>query len=484
MDPLTGNLISKPNAEGCSAFVCPGTSTPVSRSIHLARLNSAWQGCDQCELRFDTEGLAERTVESAAFIRDQRSEGIRRTEFGVRGPYVNQLNRHSASRLVLVFCDALLRTAVMTSRTTSRAASTAAEHQNGISGGRATLRSLPAKNANTATIATGQSSISDVAADDDGPRHAVIPSVIVGYDGRLSSPDIFVGVTSSIREFGMPVIDVGRSTAASLTEAIRSLPNAAGAVLVTGAGSPSSHTGMDVFDQNGDPVPVVWKDHGIRMRAVSEQSGSDIRSLQKHENVNKESLAAALLPPRTTEAIASAAPLMMLSLPDEWQKTNHTRRIARRSGAHQIVEFELKYRQWLTRWYPDSFHGTVVIQCCDALIAERIQWLSSRTGINFVFRDTQSASGTVHGMFTMIVDEDDRSFCVCDRHGQRIVTSDLVNLINQRGGGRSGHVTAHSDAASGRFWLTDAARPISGNAVEHVRDALATLGLLLRITSN
>ena len=90
-----------------SPFVCPGNAAPVSRAIHLARLNAAWPGCDQCEWRFDSEGLAERTVLETERIRSQRVDGIRRTEFGIRGQYINDLDRQTAADLTRVFCACL-----------------------------------------------------------------------------------------------------------------------------------------------------------------------------------------------------------------------------------------------------------------------------------------------------------------------------------------------------------------------------------------
>ena len=90
-----------------SPFVCPGSSAAISRSIHLARLNAAWPGCDQCEWRFDSEGLAERTVQETDRIRSHRIDGIRRTEFGIRGQYINDLDRQTAADLTRIFCACL-----------------------------------------------------------------------------------------------------------------------------------------------------------------------------------------------------------------------------------------------------------------------------------------------------------------------------------------------------------------------------------------
>ena len=77
-------------------FVCPGQTGSISRSLHLARLGAAWSGCDECEWRHHTEGLPERSVSEVVRIRQQRTEGIHRTEFGVRGAWLNALDRQIA----------------------------------------------------------------------------------------------------------------------------------------------------------------------------------------------------------------------------------------------------------------------------------------------------------------------------------------------------------------------------------------------------
>ncbi len=81
---------------------------PGDNAIHLARLNVAWAGCDHCEWRFDAEGLAERTVVETGRIRSHRIDGIRRTEFGIRGQYINDLDRQTAADLTRVAKQYLL----------------------------------------------------------------------------------------------------------------------------------------------------------------------------------------------------------------------------------------------------------------------------------------------------------------------------------------------------------------------------------------
>ena len=171
----------------------------ISRSIHLARLNAAWPGCDQCEWRLDSEGLAERTVQETDRIRSHRIDGIRRTEFGIRGQYINDLDRQTAADLTRILCACLQE---QSSHVDARA------DEKTTVNSRASVNSLqPTENvAVDATLAAFQS----------------IAPVVVGYDGRSSSVDLAIGVVAASREFGLPVIDIGRCTAASILEAVRS----------------------------------------------------------------------------------------------------------------------------------------------------------------------------------------------------------------------------------------------------------------------
>ncbi|MFN9970665.1 MAG: hypothetical protein ACK58T_12270, partial [Phycisphaerae bacterium] len=105
-------------------------------------------------------------------------------------------------------------------------------------------------------------------------RHP-LPTLVAGYDGRNCSPDIFVGVITAITEYGLPVLDIGCTTHASLLEAIRSFPEAAGGIIVTGAGTRTSFTGFDVFDRQGGSVPVSWQNEGFELRSVTADHEDD-----------------------------------------------------------------------------------------------------------------------------------------------------------------------------------------------------------------
>ena len=83
-------------------------------------------------------------------------------------------------------------------------------------------------------------------------------------------------------------------------------------------------------------------------------------------------------------------------------------------------------------------------------------------------------------MLSLFVDEDDRFFEFEDSSQPGFIPkSRLAEKINRAS--RTSHVSAHADDVSGRFWLTDAGRPSSPSATEQIYDALAVLGVLLRI---
>ncbi|MBC7964547.1 MAG: hypothetical protein H7Z17_01380 [Fuerstia sp.] len=406
-----------------SPFVCPGNSAAVSRAIHLARLNAAWPGCDQCEWRFNSEGLAERTVLETERIRSQRVDGIRRTEFGIRGQYINDLDRQTAADLTRIFCACLHEQSALDEED-AEARRSPREARPGQSG--TTVPEAPA--------ATFQ---------------AIAP-VIVGCDGRSASVDLAIGVVAASREFGLPVMDVGRCTAASIQEAARCFHESCGAILVTGAGSPNAWAGVDVFDRRGDAVPVVWKDFGVQLEHVS----------------------------------SDAAPFLKLRLPDTQTRARWARRLTRQSGSHDVVNFEDRYRDWLLRWYPKQSGLRILVRTDDVLLLQRLARISQATGLEIICRSAQDLAVTPHVAVTMLIPEDDRQFQVLNALDQPVTSERMALALNRAMHTQSSHITAHADAASGRFWLTDAARSGARRSTESIHDALATLGLIARLADS
>lgn len=450
-------LTSHATADG-DYFVCPGQTLAVSRSIHVARLNAAWPVCDECEWRFHTEGLSEQSAIETARIREHRRQGIQRTEFGIRGPYLNALHRRMAEELVRIFCQCLV------DRSTVQGSSQRPESK------------------------------------EIQPERLSLAPVVIGFDGRSSSPDIFVGVSSSIREFGLPVIDLGRSTAASLQEALRCQPESCGGILVTGAGCPNAWTGLDVFDRSGDSVPVVWKDFGIRLQhpgldatetpAATSGYSSDVpdemsQLLQQirsakvaNENTDR---GATSVEPRASVASRTAG-ILQLVLPEPDQRSSWPRRMTRHSGALTLLNFEDRYRDWLSRWYPQKFDQRVIIETNDLLVRQRVLWLAETNGLPLIPRSTNE-SQLADDALSIRIDEDDRLFTVHRANGVLVSPGRLAESLNRAIASHASHITVHADDVTGRFWLTDAARPSLGLSTEQIHDALAVTGLLCRLAS-
>ena len=403
-----------------SPFVCPGNAAPVSRAIHLARLNAAWPGCDQCEWRFDSEGLTERTVLETERIRTQRVDGIHRTEFGIRGQYINDLDRQTAASLTRVFCACLHDQSSHDHPDTDVAR---LPHPNRLGfAGTDESETLPA------TLET-------------------VAPLIVGYDGRSASVDLAIGVVSASREFGMPVMDAGRCTAASILEAARCFHECCGSILVTGAGTPTAWVGVDVFDRCGDAVPVVWKDYGVQLEHVS----------------------------------SDTATWLKLRLPDAAVRARWARRLTRQSGSYEAVNSEERYRDWLLRWYPGQSGLRILIRTDDVLQQQRFAWVSQTTGMEIICRSRHDSTATPHVALTMTIPEDDQQFQVFNTNGHPVNSERLAAVLNRAMHTHSTHITAHADIASNRFWLTDAARSGAQRSTESIRDALATLGLITRL---
>ncbi|MFO0979960.1 MAG: hypothetical protein U0996_26415 [Planctomycetaceae bacterium] len=461
MESRQSHLHSTHTAADGDYFVCPGQNMSVSRSIHLARLNAAWPVCDGCEWRFHTEGLNEKTVVETTRIREHRRQGIQRTEFGIRGPYLNALHRRMAEELVRIFCQCLV------------------------------------------DRSTVQGSLQRPESKEIQPERLSLAPVVIGFDGRSSSPDIFVGVSSSIREFGLPVIDLGRSTAASLQEALRCLPESCGGILVTGAGCPNSWTGLDVFDRSGDSVPVVWKDFGIRLQHPGLESSDtpSTASLAGYDTDVPDEMSHRLQQIRSAKMLSenegrgavrsdavrtSLAPrtagILQLVLPEPDQRSSWPRRMTRHSGALTLVDFEDRYRDWLSRWYPREFEQRVIVETNDQLIRQRVLWLAESQELCLIPRSTQESQAADDAL-TIRVDDDDRFFAFHRASGLQINAGRLADSLNRAIASHASHITVHADDVSGRFWLTDAARPSLGLSTEQIHDALAVIGLVCRLAS-
>ena len=148
------------------------------------------------------------------------------------------------------------------------------------------------------------------------------------------------------------------------------------------------------------------------------------------------------------------------------------------------MSFEDRYRDWLLRWYPKQSGLRILVRTNDNLLQQRLAWILQTTGLEIICRSTHDSAVTPHVARTMIIPEDDRQFQVLNANGQPVNSERLSLALNRAMNTQSSHITAHADGVSGRFWLTDAARTGSPKSTESIHDALATLGLIARLTES
>ncbi|QDU78728.1 Phosphomannomutase/phosphoglucomutase [Polystyrenella longa] len=79
-----------------------------------------------------------------------------------------------------------------------------------------------------------------------------VPKVVVGYDQRPSAPDLVMGVYSRLRLMGCEVIDIGLSTKPCFLHTVHHLEGASG-ILVTGANAETSSIGLDFVGAGAVP---------------------------------------------------------------------------------------------------------------------------------------------------------------------------------------------------------------------------------------
>jgi phosphomannomutase len=189
------------------AYICPGDTHPISRSVHLARLAAAFPPCRECPLREESPRFA---VRDLPVIDVPKPPAPKREQFGVeglRGIFLNTITRRLAETLAMKFAGALWQRAP------------AATPNDGI---------------------------------DRGARVAR-PTLVVGYDERPSSPTIFAAAVAGLRRMGCHVLDIGLVTKPCFWFAVDQV-HASGGMFVTGSGTEPAWTGMDFLWDGALPV--------------------------------------------------------------------------------------------------------------------------------------------------------------------------------------------------------------------------------------
>lgn len=438
--------IHEPPAE--PAFFCPGESSPVSLAVHRARQAADWPGCRDCPAR-DTPAA------DPSF--DLRTH-VRRTEYGVRGVWQNALSRQVAGQLIGVLTGYLLHQ------------QTAARPHSAVDS-----TDLPA-----------------ATADDTVPL-----TLVMGCDGRPSSPDIYAGAVSAALQNGCNVIDAGRTTVAQLQELCRTVPSAVCGIIITGSGEPQAFTGFDAFDRQGEAIPVPWQSWGIELRRQSESFNAP---QQPHQPDGREAMARLRHAmsrdelsryPETVGHSGVDRSTTLLIVPNDSPGSAARFRVSRRSGVCRAVEAEDRYRQWLRRWFPPGLQSQPACLCADPLTAERFMELSEDAGISadvLPIASTRSVTEQLsqrirdtHAEWGFCISEDDRCLTVANQYGQCLSAELLSRWINETIHNSRAHITTHVPGGSERVVILDAARPHQAASHEVIADALALVGCIGQI---
>lgn len=210
-------------------YTCPGESHPISRSVHLARLASGFAECRRCQHNgtANPDGSASSELARRSLV----------TAEGVRGIYLNELDRTRASEWGAAFASILWDEQPRVGRIVpTPVAGSSSISVTGSSG-------------DMAAVSEAASPLPDLTVMPPSRRG---PVVVIGFDERPSSPDIVMGVALGLRRMGCQVIDLGQTTRPCFHFAVHHL-EAVGGVFVTGSGCDPASTGFHFAGRNSVP---------------------------------------------------------------------------------------------------------------------------------------------------------------------------------------------------------------------------------------
>lgn len=225
------------------AYTCPGDSYQISHSVHLARMASGFVECRTCPNN-DAIQLPTGTVAAAPAEPNPGRSLV--TSSGIRGTYLNEIDRTRATNWGAAFASMLWDQQPRMGRVKADAVSSDANESV-----RGTL-------------------LAEAAASRRGPM------VVIGFDERPSSPDIVMGVAIGLRRMGCQVVDLGQTTGPCFQFATHHL-NAAGGVFVTGSGCDPAWTGFQFT--GGGSIP--WMQTEI-LRALESRARTTVVRPTRH----------------------------------------------------------------------------------------------------------------------------------------------------------------------------------------------------------
>ena len=432
-------------------YFCPGESSAVTQAVHRARLAANWPGCRNCSSRSGAE--------SNHSLSESRLQ-IRPTQWGIRGVWQNALTRLKAAQLIGIVTGHLLNELETDSYETET-----------DSGSDSLQNAFPSQ-----------------------------LTVVMGYDGRKSSPDIYAGTVSAAIQNGCHVIDTGRSTASSIQETCRTISGADLGIIVTGAGETRSVTGFDVFDARGQSVSIPWQAWGMKMRCQSESDEQErdpqipdgpVAMARLKQSLHGNPLSSYPAPSSINDAEAVTT---ILEFPERTPGAASRYRVSRHSGTCQSLDTESSFRNWLQKWFPESLETRVACVCFEPLTAERLEWLFREAGLAAdVVAGVESTSGAeqlsqrvreTHAQWGICIAEDDRYVIVANQHGHCLTTEQLSTWINDSIRIARPHVTTHVPSDEERIVIMDAGRPNQPASHDIISDGIALMGCIFQIVQS
>jgi phosphomannomutase len=200
-------------------YICPGETHPITRSVHLSRLAAFYPRCRDCALRHETGQLPRQTLARIHSTEHRVERKSLLTDEGLRGVYLNEINRRKAEQAAAALADLLWAHKPLIGRI-------------GQSEGDTSDRRILMRGAHS---------------------QAALPLVVVGHDERPCSPDLVTGVVRSLRRMSCRVVDIGLTTRPCFWFAVDHLQAAAG-LFVSGAGTDPSWTGFDFVGSQSTPL--------------------------------------------------------------------------------------------------------------------------------------------------------------------------------------------------------------------------------------
>jgi hypothetical protein len=213
---------------------CPGEAYDIPLAVHRARLAAGYAKCRHCPHHPAAVGLPVPECAAGGPPGETGESAIAPAVAalfqpeGIRGVYLNQLDRQLAGELAAAFAQVLARELPEIPLDEGVGLEAPAE--------------LPAEGGEGVRVLQA------------GVRG---PTVVLAQDERPSSPDLARGVCLALRRMGFQVVDLGIATRGEMGWAIGHLQGVGG-VLVTGAGKGPEWTGLDLAGPGGEP----WSQSG------------------------------------------------------------------------------------------------------------------------------------------------------------------------------------------------------------------------------